>query len=175
MTKLKRLNDWLMTPWYWLAVIVVGVVLIAVALFYQHVLDEPPCVLCIHARIWTLAGVLAALVGIVVRRLWLGRVLAQVAVVISVAGLLERSYRTLQVERGTYEGLCGFDAGFPGWLPLDQWFPNLFEVWTMCGYSPPFLFGMTMVEGLTYGTVVLLAVAIAALVVMVINRPNRHG
>ncbi|MCH8530114.1 MAG: disulfide bond formation protein B [Saccharospirillum sp.] len=175
MTKLKRLNDWLMTPWYWLAVIVVGVVLIAVALFYQHVLDEPPCVLCIHARIWTLAGVLAALVGIVVRRLWLGRVLAQVAVVISVAGLLERSYRTLQVERGIYEGLCGFDAGFPGWLPLDQWFPNLFEVWTMCGYSPPFLFGMTMVEGLTYGTVVLLAVAIATLVVMMINRPNRHG
>lgn len=174
MTKLKRLNDWLMTPWYWLAVIVVGVVLIAVALFYQHVLDEPPCVLCIHARIWTLAGVLAALVGIVVRRLWLGRVLAQVAVVISVAGLLERSYRTLQVERGTYEGLCGFDAGFPAWLPLDQWFPNLFEVWTMCGYSPPFLFGMTMVEGLTYGTVVLLAVAIAALVVMVINRPNQR-
>ena len=174
MTKLKRLNDWLMTPWYWLAVIVVGVVLIAVALFYQHVLDEPPCVLCIHARIWTLAGVLAALVGIVVRRLWLGRVLAQVAVVISVVGLLERSYRTLQVERGTYEGLCGFDAGFPAWLPLDQWFPNLFEVWTMCGYSPPFLFGMTMVEGLTYGTVVLLAVAIAALVVMVINRPNQR-
>lgn len=174
MTKLKRLNDWLMTPWYWLAVIVVGLVLIAVALFYQHVLDEPPCVLCIHARLWTLAGVLAALVGIVVRRLWLGRVLAQLAVVVSVAGLLERSYRTLQVERGTYEGLCGFDAGFPGWLPLDQWFPNLFEVWTMCGYSPPFLFGMTMVEGLTYGTAVLLAVAIVALGVMVVNRPNQH-
>lgn len=171
MTKLKQLNHWLMTPWYWLAVIVVGLVLIAVALFYQHVLDEPPCVLCIHARLWTVAGVLAALVGIVVRRFWLGRVLAQSAVVISVAGLLERSYRTLQVERGTYEGLCGFDAGFPVWLPLDQWFPNLFEVWTMCGYSPPFLFGITMVEGLTYGTAVLLAIAIAALAVMAVNRP----
>lgn len=172
MTKLKQLNDWLITPWYWLAVIVVGLMLIAVALFYQHVLDEPPCVLCIHARIWTMAGVVAAVVGIVVRRLWLGRVLAQAAVVVSVAGLLERSYRTLQVERGTYEGLCGFDAGFPGWLPLDQWFPNLFEVWAMCGYSPPFLFGMTMVEGLTYGSAVLLAVAVAALGLMLVNRPS---
>jgi disulfide bond formation protein DsbB len=163
---LDRLHRLLLTPWYWLAIILVGLGLEGVALFYQHVLDEPPCVLCIHARVWTLAGIIAGSVGLVLYRLYWGRILAQLGVIVSVAGLMERSYRTMQVERGTYEGVCNFNAGFPEWLPLDVWFPDVFEVWAMCGYSPNFIFGLTMVEGLTYGSGLLLAIALAALVLL---------
>lgn len=158
---LKKLDRWMATPWYWLAIVVIGLSLEAIALFYQHVLNEPPCVLCIHARLWVLGGILAASLGLALHRYWQARVVAQVGIVISLSGLWERSWTALRVERGTYEGVCGMDPGFPDWLPLDAWFPNLFEVWTMCGYSPYFLFGLTMVEALTYGSAVLLAVAVA--------------
>lgn len=158
---LKKFDRWMATPWYWLAIVVIGLALEAIALFYQHVLNEPPCVLCIHARLWVLGGILAASLGLVLHRYWQARIVAQAGIIISLAGLWERSWTALRVERGTYEGVCGMDPGFPGWLPLDAWFPNLFEVWTMCGYSPYFLFGLTMVEALTYGSAVLLAVAVA--------------
>ncbi|MEX0624339.1 disulfide bond formation protein B [Saccharospirillum sp.] len=167
---LNQLHRLVLSPWYWLAIVLVGLGLEGVALFYQHVLGEPPCVLCIHARVWTLGGIIAGSVGLILHRLHWARLVAQLGVVISIAGLMERSYRAMQVERGTYEGVCGFDPGFPSWMPLDVWFPNVFEVWTMCGYSPNFILGLTMVEGLTYGSGVLLAIALVALVVLMRRR-----
>ena len=68
------------------------------------------------------------------------------------------------VERGQYEGQCGMDAGFPAWFALDAWWPQVFEVQTMCGYTPNFIFGLSMGEGLFYGAIMLLVVAVGALV-----------
>lgn len=169
---LGRIDRWMATPWYWLAILLGGVALEAIALFYQHVLDEPPCVLCIHARLWTLGMIVAGSLGLLLYRRWPGRLFSQSVLIVSLAGLLERSWVALQVERGTYEGLCGMDPGFPDWLPLDDWFPNFLQVWTMCGYSPNFLFGLTMVEALTYGTALVLLVALAGAVVIFAKRSS---
>ena len=76
----------------------------------------------------------------------------------------------LRIERGTYEGACGMDPGFPAWLPLDDWFPNFLQVWTMCGYSPVMPTGLTMVEILTYGSALLLLVALAGLIALLMRR-----
>ncbi|MBT8117327.1 MAG: disulfide bond formation protein B, partial [Gammaproteobacteria bacterium] len=40
---------------YWLALAVIGLLSEAVGLFYQYGLDEMPCVLCIHVRLWIMA------------------------------------------------------------------------------------------------------------------------
>lgn len=167
---LETLDRWMAKPWYWLAIVVIGLALEAIALFYQHVLNEPPCVLCIHARLWTLGGIIAGSLGLAFHRYWQGRVAAQGLLVVSLVGLWERSWTALKVERGTYEGVCGMDPGFPGWFPLDAWFPNVFEVWTMCGYSPDFLFGLTMVEALTYGSAVMLGAAVGGGIIQLLHR-----
>ncbi|MFQ3229665.1 disulfide bond formation protein B [Reinekea sp.] len=167
---MNKIKAFVQSPFYWLAVIAVGFGLEGVALFYQHVLNEPPCNLCIQARVWTLLGIIAAGLGLAVRRFFYIRMAAHLAVVVSLIGLLNRSWIAMLVERGQYEGTCGMDPGFPTWLPLDKWFPNVFEVWTMCGYTPNFIFGLTMAEGLVYGVSILLFVAIAAGLVDVLNK-----
>ena len=49
---------------YWAILILVGIALEAGALYYQYVLDEWPCVLCIHVRILVMAFVLIGVLAI---------------------------------------------------------------------------------------------------------------
>ena len=149
--------------WYWYLVVAAGLALESVALFYQYILGEPPCVLCIQARFWTLSGVLFGLFGLSSERR-VAQGVAHVGLVAALALLIDRSRISVLVERGQYEGQCGMDAGFPAWFALDAWWPQVFEVQTMCGYTPNFIFGLSMGEGLFYGAIMLLVVAVGALV-----------
>jgi disulfide bond formation protein DsbB len=133
--------------WYWLALLVFGLCFIAIALYYQYVLEELPCVLCIHARIWISAISLVALVALLLSHRWFN-IIAHVLTVVCAAGLLERSYQLVGTERGFIFGECGFDLGLPAWLALDDWLPAVFGVETTCGYTPELLFGITMADGL---------------------------
>jgi disulfide bond formation protein DsbB len=159
---LHQLTKFFHSIWYWIAVIATGVLMEGIALFYQYGLGEPPCVLCIQSRFWVLTAMFFAVIGLVTRKYPLGRLLSQAGVIAAVGVLLQRSYTTVQIERGLYEGQCGMDPGFPSWFSLDTWFPQFFEVWTMCGYTPNFLFGLSMGEGLLYGVIALFVVAVIA-------------
>ena len=134
--------------WYWLAILVTGLSLEAVALYYQYALDYYPCVLCIHVRIWVLGFILVAMLALFVRSFRYLRTLMHGLTVVLSLGLLERAWMLLGIERGTVEGSCSFDSGLPAWFALDQWFPALFKVWEACGYTPELLFGVTMAESL---------------------------
>jgi disulfide bond formation protein DsbB len=114
-----------------------------------------------------LVGIIFGIIGLVGHRAAAVRFISQIGLVASLAFLINRSWITVLVERELYEGQCGMDAGFPSWLALDKWFPNVFEVWTMCGFTPDLLFGLTMGEGLLYGGCALTAVAVLALTAMI--------
>jgi disulfide bond formation protein DsbB len=150
------------SAWYWLAIIVVGVVLEGSALYYQYALNYYPCVLCIHVRIWVMGAILAGVFGLLARHSRPALLSAHAFSVVMFAGLLERSYMTLAVERLWTEGSCSMDAGLPSWFALDQWFPAIFEVQEACGYTPEVIFGITMAEAL----VVLAAGAVVVSLVM---------
>jgi disulfide bond formation protein DsbB len=128
--------------------VLLGMAFESVALFYQHILDELPCVLCIHVRLLMLALILVSLAAVFIRRFqWLNAT-AHLLTVLVAALLLERSYQLLGTERGFTFGDCGMDLGLPSWLALDSWFPAVFQVQTSCGYTPELLFGISMAEAL---------------------------
>jgi disulfide bond formation protein DsbB len=131
---------------YWAALVLIGIALETAALYYQYALDEWPCVLCIHIRIWVLAFVLLGMVALFCTRSKLATCVAHGLNTIIMAGLLERSWRVLAVERGWIFGDCEMDLGMPAWFALDKWIPSLFEVQTSCGYTPLLFFGVTMAE-----------------------------
>ena len=85
---------------YWAALVLIGIVLEAAALYYQYALDEWPCVLCIHVRIWVMAFVLLGTVAFFCTRSKFAIRTAHGLSVLIMAGLLERSWRVLAVERG---------------------------------------------------------------------------
>lgn len=146
---LEKLNRIGTSPFYWLALLVLVLLLEGVALFYQYRLDYWPCVLCIHVRIWLALLGLAALLMLALRRLRGGALPGHLATAGIGLGLLERAWLLLGTERGFIEDAgCGMDLGLPAWLALDDWLPWLFEVQTSCGYTPELPLGITMAEAL---------------------------
>ena len=68
--------------------------------------------------------------------------------IVMMVGALYTSYYAYGVEQGTVISSCTIGAGFPKFMPLDQWVPVLFEAQGMCGQSPPMPLGVSMVEAL---------------------------
>ena len=148
MNIIKTLHDISHSYGYWLAYISGGLALLVVALFYQYQLEELPCVVCIQVRLWISLIVIVSIAGLIFRKTrWLNASL-QMAILLSVIGLAERSYLLLGTERGFIFGDCGFDAGLPAWFAIEQWLPWLYQVETSCGYTPEIIFGVTMAEAL---------------------------
>jgi len=149
---------------YWILLIILGISLESGALYYQYVLDELPCVLCIHVRIWVLGFVVLAILALLFDiNHWLNRGFHLINTIIMV-GLVERSWQTLAVERGWVFGECDMESGLPSWFALDKWFPAVFEVQTACGYTPLIIFNITMAEVLMLVSSGLLLVSLALLV-----------
>jgi len=144
---LNKLQKIARSRWYWLALVALGLSFISVALYYQYVLEQLPCVLCIQVRILMLFLTFVAFNALVLYNKW-SSLFVHILTVGIAAVLLERSYQLLGTERGFVFGDCGFDLGLPSWLPLDSWFPALFRVESSCGYTPELVFGITMSEAL---------------------------
>lgn len=153
------------SKWYWVFLLISGILFEAVALYQQYVLDEWPCVLCIHIRIWIIGIILLSLLALVVRPgLRLSRMFHIITVVMAI-GLAERSWQVLAVERGWVFSDCTMESGLPPWFALDQWFPLLFEVKTSCGYTPYIFMQISVAEILMLSSVCLLLVSLSLTVV----------
>lgn len=141
--------------WWWL-LLVLGISMIAAALYYQHVLGEWPCVLCIHVRILFAALILVSLGALVFYRSSALRRFMFVLASLIAAALLQRSWMLLATERGWIEGECSVDMGLPVWFAIDKWLPDVFSAWTSCGYTPEIVAGITMAEMLLVLSLILL-------------------
>jgi len=157
---------------YWILLVVLGLSLEAVALYYQYALDEWPCVLCIHVRIWIFGFTLVALLTFFVHKTWVFCVTAHGIVTLMMIGLLERSYILLGVERGTIMGSCDMSSGLPDWFALDRWFPILFEIKSACGYTPELFAGITMAEALLVFSSIMVLISGVMTVVSYLGRSS---
>lgn len=159
---------------YWLLVLLLGVMLESVGLYYQYVLNEWPCVLCIHVRMWIMIWILVALAGVWLRKHRLLRGAMHFVMAAIAIGILERAWILLGTERGTLQAECGIDLGMPAWLAIDKWFPQVFGVWTSCGYTPELWFGITMAEGLLVSSIALIIVSLMFALAAFANKPNQE-
>lgn len=146
---------------YWLTLVMIGLSFEAVALFYQYVLEEMPCALCIQVRLWMAALIVVSLLVLTLHRVRFIPLLGHVLTVVIAFGMLDRAYQLLGTERGFAVGDCGFDLGLPAWFAPDQWFPAMFQVETSCGYTPELLFGITMAEALIVVSPVFVLVSVS--------------
>jgi protein dithiol:quinone oxidoreductase len=142
---------------WWVLLLVLGMSMIGIALYYQYMLSEWPCVLCIHVRILFLLLIIIAGFALLVSRIKKILPLMHVLVAVTSAALLNRAWTLLATERGWVEGVCDVNVGMPAWLALDKWLPDIFSAWTACGYTPVIAFGVTMAEILLVLSVLLLA------------------
>lgn len=149
---------------YWALILVGGLAMEAAALYYQYVLGEWPCVLCIHVRIWVFGFILLALLALLIRNSGWGTRIFHLMNSLLMLGFVERSWQVLAIERGWIFGDCTMESGLPTWFALDKWFPLIFEVQTSCGYTPFIIFKISMAEILMATSSGLLLLSLALLI-----------
>lgn len=133
---------------FWWAVFILGSGLLAAALYWQYIVGDDPCQVCIQARIWAVALGLVGAVMLLLPESAFTRLLGLILTFITAAGMGERAYYLYQIENFRGDGSCEFTLGMPSWFALDQWFPALFEVRNICSYTPEIAFGVSMAEAL---------------------------
>jgi len=132
---------------FWAILLITCVAMMAVALFYQYSLGHEPCVLCVHIRAWVIALGLISAAALIIPSAGF-RVVSFLAS-IGVIGMFGENVTDLWlIETGRKMGSCSWSAGFPDYLPLNEWAPFLFEIGGICGQSPEMLLGITMAESL---------------------------
>lgn len=130
----------------WILLLISGLVLESVALFFQYGMNLSPCVMCVYERVALFGIILSAIVGLIEPKCFITRTLALIIGIISaVKGVL------LSVKHVDYQlnpapwNQCSYMAEFPQVLPLDKWFPLIFKPygicseisWTFLGFSMP--------------------------------------
>ena len=145
---ISKLSNFARSKWPWLGVITLGLLLEGIALFYQYVLDEWPCMACIQVRVWVLFYIIAGIFGLIVYRNDVLRKVAHVLAAIPMAGIVERAWYLYGVEKGTIISSCRWDLGYFDWTQLHKLVPTVFGIEGSCGKTPDLLFGITMAEGL---------------------------
>ncbi len=169
MNLIYQLRNYTRTKQYWLIYITGSFLLLATALYYQHVLEELPCVACIQMRLWISLLLMASIVGLIFRNIKLVNTLTNLSVVLIAAGMLERSYLLLGTERGFIFSDCGFSLGLPAWFAIEEWLPWLYRIETSCGYTPEIVFSITMAETLIVLSGILFLVSISVFIATLIT------
>ena len=159
--------------YYWLAYIAGSFILLATALYYQHVLEEQPCVVCIQMRLWISLLLVVAIIGLFSRKIKIINSLINLSVILIAAGMVERSYLLLGTERGFIFSDCGFSLGLPEWFAIEDWLPWLYRIETSCGYTPEIAFNITMAEALITISSLLLLLSIGVIIAKLIHVKTR--
>ena len=122
--------------WPWLLLVAIALGLEGVALYLQHVLLVEPCNECIYVRVAVLGMALAGLVGAIAPGVRVMRWGALAAWFAALGWGLWRATLLLDLEQKVKAGAeasCGRFKGFPEWMPLERWAPDVFEPRAMCG------------------------------------------
>jgi disulfide bond formation protein DsbB len=120
----------------WLLLTAIALLLEGGALYLQHVLQVEPCNECIFVRTGVLGIAVAGLIGAVAPKYLAMRLAGLVACIGALAWSLYRVALLLDLERVVSEGgeaSCKRFRGFPDWMPLDTWLPDVFQPRAMCG------------------------------------------
>lgn len=160
---IKKIGNWAEHWSFWLLVCLTVLGMEATALFYQYVLEEMPCKLCVHVRAYLVLLLISGVFGI----FWnkkerkchlLGQAVAYLVGMIGVAGAWHSASQAVKIETSLF-ATCSFDAGFPSWLALDKWMPWMFEPKALCGKGPDFFGIMSLNEALVWATTAMFVIA----------------
>lgn len=132
----QRLHSLTLHRFPWLLLSAAALLLESFALYMQHVHGLEPCNECIYIRVGVLVVAVAGLLGAVAPRIALMRWSALAVWLAGLGWSLYRANILLDLEQKVREGAeasCARFKGFPEWMPLEQWLPDVFEPRAMCG------------------------------------------
>ena len=133
---------------FWIFGAVFLLLMESIALYFQYALDLDPCALCVQIRAWILGALIISIFTSFVCNRFVWRWIGLTLTTVLLSGGLYTSWYSWGVEKGEIISGCSFGAGFPSFMPLDEWIPLIFAAPGICGQSPEMWFGLSMNEGL---------------------------
>ncbi|MDU8923501.1 disulfide bond formation protein DsbB [Pasteurellaceae bacterium LIM206] len=121
-----------------------ALVLELTALYFQHGMGLNLCVMCVYERVALWGIFFAGIIGIVAPRIWVFRFLALIIGLGSAVKGLSLAIKHVDYQLNPAPwNQCAYLAEFPDTLPLDKWFPAMFNptgscsdiVWSFLGLS----------------------------------------
>ncbi|MGC7560531.1 disulfide bond formation protein DsbB [Pasteurella sp. PK-2025] len=133
----------------WFLLALSGFLLEITALYFQHGMGLQPCVMCIYERVALLGIILAGLIGMIYPHALVLRLIALfIGLWSAIKGLLiTLSHLDLQLYPAPWKQCSAF-AEFPETLPLDRWFPAMFNPTGSCSEISWQFLGFSMVQWL---------------------------
>lgn len=118
----------------WALLFVSALVLEITALYFQHMADLRPCIMCIYQRTAVFGVMFSALPAMLVNNL-LTRLVGYLGWGISaIWGLLIAiEHVDIQTAANPFFATCEFVPNFPSWAPLHEWLPSVFAATGDCG------------------------------------------
>ena len=137
------------------------------ALYFQHIMDLRPCIMCIYQRTAVFGVMLAAMPAMLINNL-ITRLIGYVGWGISaIWGLsIAIEHVDIQTALNPFFATCEFVPNFPTWAPLHEWLPNIFGATGDCGDINWSLMDMTMPQWM----IVIFAIYSAIWAVMLVSR-----
>lgn len=133
----------------WLLLFLSALFLELCALFFQHVMELLPCVMCIYERV-AMMGILAAgMIGMIAPQVtairWIGLSTWGISTIWGLKLAIEHVSYQFPDPNQLFGSMCDIFVRFPSWAPLNQWFPWMFEasgdcskiVWEFLNLSMP--------------------------------------
>lgn len=130
---LRLLNQYSRNRTAWFLLFVFSLFFELIALYFQHQLNIAPCVLCIYQRTVIFGIIIASLIALLSPKRFLLRFIALIIwIYCAVKGfLIAYEQAIIQFEPSLFHS-CPLHVAFPKWLPLNTWFPAVFESYGMC-------------------------------------------
>lgn len=130
---LRLLNQYSRNRTVWFLLFLSAFLFEVIALYFQYRFKLAPCVLCIYQRCAIFGVLLSTLVAMISPKRFLFRFTAVISLIYcAVKGLfLAYEQAILQFQPSIFHP-CPLNVEFPRWLPLNIWFPAVFESGGIC-------------------------------------------
>lgn len=144
----RALSSWAEIRWPWALLAASALALELTALFFQHVMNMDPCVMCVYERVATGGILFAGIIGFIYpKSIWVRLAAYGIWGWSVIEGLLIAiEHVEIQFPSGPFGASCAFFPEF--WVPLEQWFPALFNPTGLCDEVNWLFLGWTMPQWL---------------------------
>lgn len=157
----------------WCLLTISALLLLASALYFQHVMELAPCVKCIDQRTAVVGILLAGLIGLIGNNSmsrWCGFVLWAFS---AYSGLMSaRAHIEVIFASNPLFAPCPIAPNFPSFAPLHEWLPAIFGATGECNDNRWQFLGMGMAEWLQIIFIIYLCVLFIVLLAQMLGNKS---
>jgi disulfide bond formation protein DsbB len=124
---LYSLQQWSHTRASWQTLLLSAAILLGMALYFQHIMGLKPCIMCIYQRTAVVVIFVAALIPLFKNTFFMRLIGFAIWGTASVKGyFIATEHKEILFGENSFLVPCAIEPNFPSFMPLHQWFPDLF-------------------------------------------------